>query len=204
MIGFLAGNLWWVLGLAVMAGAILVPAAVWKFRWPVAVICACAFAAVFWADARQMELDLKQAHVERAQSAAKRAQAAVDYLQVLRRSDARHAQSVADLAAQHQRDQRDAEIAIDDLRGQLHAGTLRLRARFQCPQSTDAGRLPATAASTATGGVVGAAPTGLVAADADFFVRIAAEGDAAIRERNLCIAVAQEYRRALQPPEPSL
>lgn len=200
MIGFLASHLWWVLGLIVMAGFIFVPAAAWKFRWPIAVVCAAAFAAVFWADARQMELQLKQAHVERAESAAKRAHAAVDYLNALRARDAAHAVTVADLAAQHARDQTDAEHAMDDLRRQLRAGDLRLRARFQCATAAVAGGLPAAGAGAVAGGADGATHAGLGAADAEFLVRIAADGDAAIRERNLAVAVAEQYRAACSAP----
>jgi hypothetical protein len=189
-----------VLGLAVMAGFILVPAAVWNFRWPIAVVCAAAFAAVFWADARQMELQLKQAHVERAESEAKRAHAAADYLKALRARDAAHVLNVAAMAAQHAREQTDAERTMDDLRRQLRAGDLRLRARFQCAPAPAAGGLPDAGAGPAAGGADGAAHTGLDAADAEFLVRIAADGDAAIRERNLAVAVAEQYRAACSAP----
>jgi len=124
----------------------------------------------------------------------------VDYLNALRARDAAHAVTVADLAAQHARDQTDAEHAMDDLRRQLRAGDLRLRARFQCASPAVAGGLPDTGAGAVAGGADGTAHAGLGAADAEFLVRIVADGDAAIRERNLAVAVAEQYRAACSAP----
>jgi len=199
VIVFLAHNLWWVLGLLVMAAAIAAPALLWRLRWPVAVAIACAFAAVFWLRANDLDRQLLQAHADRADQAAKRAQFAIGALQRRRALDADHAEAVASLTAEYKRDNDDAQHAIDDLRRRVRAGDVQLRDRFRCPV-TAAEQQPAPGAGAAAGGTAGEARSGLLPADVDVLLGLAAEADAVVRERNLAVDVANAYRAACAAP----
>lgn len=189
MIAFLAGNLWWVLGLAVMAFAIVSLPALLRFRWQVAVAVFAIAAGVQWLHARDLQQEI-------AEQRAKAAEQALAYTESVRGIERAHVQTIANIAAAAAKEQADADREIDTLRARVRAGDLQLRKRFTCAQGT-AGAATAAAAAVA-GGEEG---TGLGPADADFLVRIAAEGDAAIRERNLCIALAKEDRAMLQSLE---
>lgn len=185
MLAFLASNLWWVLGLAVMALAIVSLPTLLRFRWQVAV-------AVFAIAAGVQTLYAGQLQQQIATQRADAAEAALAYADTVRTAEQAHAKNLADLAAKAAQEQADADREIEDLRARVRAGDLQLRKRFTCPQATGA------AGGADPGGAGGGEASGLTPADADFLVRIAAEGDAAIRERNLCIAVAREYRTLLQ------
>lgn len=108
----------------------------------------------------------------------------------LRAVERANAERVSRLAAIAAQEQADAQHTLEDLRRQLRAGTLRLRERFACAVPAIPG--PAAAA----GGADHSPRTGFTAADADIALGIAAAGDAAIRERNLAIAIAEQYRQA--------
>lgn len=186
MIAFLASNLWWVLGLAVMALAIVSLPTLLRFRWQVAVAVFVIAAGVLYLHAGQLQQEITS---QRAAAA----EAALAYAETVRSAEQAHAKNLADIAARAAQEQADADREIETLRARVRAGDLQLRKRFTCPQS--AAGAPGGADS---GGAGGGEAAGLTPADADFLVRIAAEGDAAIRERNLCIAVARGYRALLQ------
>lgn len=189
MLTFLAGNAWWILGLAVMALAIISLPTLIKFRWQVALVAIGLWGGAQWAHANALMLTI-------AQQDAKAAAAALSYTNAVRAAEQAHAKNLADIAAQAAREQADAQRQIEDLRDRLRRGDLQLRKRFTCPRTT-----AGAAVGAAAGGVAGGEEAGLGTADAEFLVRIAAEGDDAIRERNLCIAVVNEYRGLLQSLE---
>lgn len=189
MLTFLAGNAWWILGLVVMAVAIVSLPTLLKYRWQVALVAVGLWGGTQWAHGNALQLAL-------AQQETKAAEAALAYTNTVRAAEKAHAQNLADIAAHAAREQADAQREIEDLRARVRAGDIRLRQRFTCPRS------PAGAAGGAdAGGPAGAEEAGLGREDAEFLVRIAAEGDDAIRERNLCIAVVNEYRSLLQSLE---
>ncbi len=182
MIGFLFQNWWWLFGLLVMAGLVLVPAVVIKFRWPIAVGLAAAIALVFWLRAEQLSGVIDQIELDAVNSALKNSEA-------MRVFEAAHARTISDMAAKALQEQADAEQQIEALRADLRSGALRLRQRFTCQASRPA-KLGAVAAAAADQQAAGLTPE-----DEEALVRIAIDGDDAIRERNLAIAVAQEYAR---------
>jgi Bacteriophage Rz lysis protein len=183
VIGFLFQSWWWLFGLLVMAGLVFVPAVVIKFRWPIAVGLAAAIALVFWLRADQLSGAIDQIELDAVNSALKNSEA-------MRVFEAAHARTISDMAAKALQEQADAEQQIEALRADLRSGALRLRQRFTCQASRPA--QPGTAAAAAADQQA----SGLTPADEEALVRIAIDGDDAIRERNLAIAVAQEYRRA--------
>jgi hypothetical protein len=189
MITFLAGNAWWMLGLAAMALAIVSLPTFVKFRWPIAVLAFAMWGGLQWLHADQLRDTL-------ATQETKAAKAALAYTNTVRAAEQAHAANLADIAAKAAQEQADAHREIEDLRDRLRRGDLQLRKRFTCPRAA-----AGAAGGADAGGAAGEEGTGLVAADAEFLVRIAAEGDDAIRERNLCIAVANEYRSLLRSLE---
>ena len=100
------------------------------------------------------------------------------------------AERTANTAALAAQEQARADHELDTLRRRLRAGTERLRQRFVCGVPTAAG--PASIA----GGTDDPARTGFTDADADVALGIAADGDAAVRERNLAVEIARQYRQA--------
>lgn len=189
MLTFLAANAWWILGLSVMALAIVSLPTLIKFRWQIALVAIGLWGGAQWAHGNALQLAL-------AQQQAEVAQAALAYTNAMRTAEQAHQQNLADIAAQAAQEQADAQSQIEDLRDRVRRGELQLRKRFTCPAES-----ASPAAGAAAGGAGGGEEAGLGREDAEFLVRIAAEGDDAIRERNLCIAVANEYRRLLQSLE---
>ena len=81
-----------------------------------------------------------------------------------------------ELQAKYEEEKKDAESKIADLRRRVQSGAVRMS-------------VPATACTVSTNTGTGAVETRaeLDPKDADDFIAIAADGDAAIRELNLCI-----------------
>jgi hypothetical protein len=184
MIGFLASNGWWVIGLAVMVALIVAPAVVLKYRWQVVVAAVGALAAVFALHAGSLQRTIDQ----QALSALKTAQ---QHSERLRVAEAAHAIAVSNIEAQAAQEQSNAQEQLSILRDRLRTGDIQLRKRFTCATASGTAELAANAGNAAE-----EARTGFTAADADTAVRIAAAGDDAIRERNLAVAIAGEYRAA--------
>lgn len=74
----------------------------------------------------------------------------------------------------------------DRVLADLHNANLRLRRRFQCPTTSVPGD-----SGTATSGD-GASQSGLLVADAEFLVRLAAEADARVNQLTACQNVLKE------------
>lgn len=87
MIAFLAGNLWWVLGLAVMAFAIVSLPALLRFRWQVAVAVFAIAAGVQWLHARDLQQEI-------AEQRAKAAEQALAYTESVRGIERAHVQTL--------------------------------------------------------------------------------------------------------------
>ena len=158
---------------------------VWRWRWQL--LLALSLAAhgltlhrlkTLQHTATQRELRLRQQVL--AQS---------ERMRAVERAQAERTAHTAALAAQ---EQARADQELDTLRQRLRAGTERVRDRFVC-------EVPAAAdTATAAGSTDGSTHTGFTDADADVALGIAADGDAAIRERNLAIALAEQYRQACE------
>lgn len=166
MIGFLSGNLWWIAGLLVIAGAIAAPAALWRLRWPVALLVAIAFATVFW-------LDANAAHLQLAQRDAADATAGQQASEAARATEQAAAQDLAAVDAKHHEETDHVQADLDAVRAARSDGSLQLRPQFKCPP-VPAGVPDGTAAA---GGRDEAAPAQLSRADEDFLVRLAADAD---------------------------
>lgn len=183
MIDFFASNLWWILGLGVMAGAILAPAALWRLRWPVAVLVAIAFATVFW-------LDANAAHLKLAQRAAADANAGQRASEGARQIEHRANGKLAAIDTTHHEEADHVQADVDAVHAGRSNGTLQLRPQFQCaPAHAD---VPGAAAGVGSGDEAGAAQ--LSRADEDFLVRFAADADL-LRAQ---LKAAQETIRVMQ------
>lgn len=113
---------------------------------------------------------------------AKDAEAFAEQLQKVRAIEQAETQRQRDIAADLVEKNREAIAEIDRLDAAVAAGTVRLRKRFTCPA-----RVPEDPA--AASGSDGASGGGFSEADARALVRIAADGDAAIRQLTSCQAI---------------
>ena len=155
----------------------------WRWRWQILLALSLAGHGI----TLQRLHALQRASTARENRLQQQALAQSERMRAAERAQAERAAHTASLAAQ---EQARADQELDTLRQRLRAGTERLRERFVCevPAAAD----PATPA----GGADGSARTGFTDADADVALGIAADGDAAIRERNLAIDIAEQYRQA--------
>lgn len=155
----------------------------WRWRWQLLLALALATHGItlhrlqtLQHTATQRELQLRQ-----------QALAQSERMRAAERAQAERTAHTAAIAAQ---EQARADQELDTLRQRLRAGTERLRERFGC-------EVPAAADPAApAGGTDGSTRTGFTDADADVALGIAADGDAAVRERNLAIDIAEQYRQA--------
>ena len=155
----------------------------WRWRWPLALLLALAGWGFTHARLGAARHQLAQREAQSRTQALRHS----ERLRAVERANAEHVSRLAAIAAQ---EQADAQHTLEDLRRKLRAGDLRLRERFTCV-------VPATPGPAAAAGGADRSPgTGFTPADADIALGIAAAGDAAIRERNLAIAIAQQYRQA--------
>lgn len=166
MIDFLAGNLWWIAGLAVMAAAILAPAALWRLRWPTALVIAIAFALVFW-------LDASAAHLQLAQRDAHDATAAQQASEGARQVEHQAGVQIAAIDTTHHEEIDHVQADVDAVHAGRSDGSLQLRPQFKCPSAR--ADVPGPAAGTGGGDEAGAAQ--LSRADEDFLVRLAGDAD---------------------------
>lgn len=166
MIAFLTGNLWWIVGLAVMAAAILAPAALWRLRWPVAVLVAIAFATVFW-------LDANAAHLELAQRASKDAAASQHASEGARKVEHQAGTQIAAIDTTQHEEADHVQASVDAIHAGRSDGTLQLRPQFKCP----AAHADVPSAAAGAGGGDEACPSQLSRADEDFLVRFGADAD---------------------------
>lgn len=184
MIGFLFHHVWWVLAaVAVIAAIAYAPALAWKFRWQIALLLACAVAAVFWQQASSLRLTL-------AQRDAADAKALADAQAEARKAEQATATALAARDTAYQKGQDDAKADFDALRAGLGAGTVVVRDRFKCPSPN---HVPGPA--TAAGSSDGQAPTGFTDQDALAALAIAADGDAIARQLSLAQDTIIEYQR---------
>jgi hypothetical protein len=102
-----------------------------------------------------------------------------------RQVEARHRADYAAAAARFNQENADALAERDAVIADLRAGTVRLRERFRCP----APRLPGTPAGAA--GSDGADGGGFTVEDAAVALRIASDGDTAIRRLTACQAIVR-------------
>lgn len=166
MIDFLAGNLWWILGLAVMAAAILAPAALWRLRWPVAVLLALTFATVFWLDANAARLKL-------AERAALDANAGQRASESARTVEHQAGTQLAAIDTTHHEEADHVQADVDAVHAGRSNGTLQLRPQFKCP----AARADVPGVATTAGGGDEAGAAQLSRADEGFLVRFAGDAD---------------------------
>ncbi|WP_158238418.1 MULTISPECIES: hypothetical protein [Luteimonas] len=177
MIGFVAGNVWWLLPLVVIAVAVVAPAAVWRLRWPLALALVAIAAAVFWLDANS----LRQVLAER-----DRAEAVAGFKTVIdvRATEQAGAESVSQIGVAHEQDRLAAEDVPDAVAAAVHAGDLRLRQQWA---GCETRLLSATAAAAASGDA--SAASGAEAAGR--VVRIGRDADDQLQA---CQATLIEYR----------
>lgn len=121
------------------------------------------------------------------QLAATRAEA--DAQRDAREQEREHAQQFAAIAGRLVTENENAEAEVDRLLAGLRDGTERLRRRFQCPAAPG---VPGAAAGAGGGGE--AAEAGFGAADAAVALRIARDGDDAIRQLSACQALLASER----------
>lgn len=182
MIGFLVNHLWWIVGLLLIAAAVVMPAAAWRMRWPIAVLVAVAFAGVFWLDANQLRTEIAQ----------RDAAAADATLRAERASRAKERSAGTDLAkvdtTLHQENTH-AQADVAAVGAARDAGDLRLRDGLRCPAATAGVPDPAPAA----GGGDAAEAGGLSRADEDLLVRLAADADTVARQLTACQATVRAY-----------
>jgi hypothetical protein len=154
----------------------------WRWRWPLALLIALSAYGLTLARLHALQREIAQRQMQwQAQ--------ALQHSERLRAAERASAERISRLAATAAQEQADAQHSLEDLRRQLRAGTLRLRERFACAVPA------ATGPAALAGGADGATGTGFTAADADLALGIAAAGDTAIRERNLAVAIAEQYRQ---------
>lgn len=128
--------------------------------------------AILWA--LVLRTELSACHAEHAVHLAADARAEAQAQMQAREAEAVAAERMATIDQQLQQERARAEQTIADLRADLDAGRVRLRARFTCPAGSG---LP----SAAAGAGQRDDPAGLRAADAQFLVRLADECDARLR-----------------------
>jgi hypothetical protein len=166
VIDFLTVNLWWIAGLAVIAAAILAPAALWRLRWPTALVIAIAFAHVFW-------LDASAAHLELAQRDAHDATAGQQASEGARQVEHQAGAQVAAIDTTHHEDIDPVQADVDAVRAGRSDGTLQLRPQFKCPAT----RADVPGPSAGAGGGDEASAAQLSRADEDILVRFAGDAD---------------------------
>ena len=115
---------------------------------------------------------------------AKDAVAIAVQLQKVRAIEQAETQRQRDIAADLVEKNREAIAEIDRLDAAVAAGTVRLRQRFACPSNVPG-------SSTAASGGDAADQPGFSEADARVALRIAADGDAAIRRLTACQAIVR-------------
>lgn len=183
MIGFLFHHVWWVLAaVAVIAAIAYAPAAAWKFKWQIALLLACAVAAVFWQQASSLRLTL-------AQRDAADAKAQADAQGTARQTELGTSGDLAAVDARAQEDSRHGQEALAAVDAGRNSGTLQLRDNFKCPATSVPG--PAAAAGQRDA----APPAQLSREDEDFLVRFAAEADDVARRLNACQDTIAVYQR---------
>lgn len=123
-------------------------------------------------DAERTALAL-QAEAQKAEAAAK---------------EAKDAAAFAVLADNLRKENEDAKRNANAIIADLRRGTIRLRDRFTCPRA-----MPQAAGSPA--GSDEAGQSGFTVADAETAIRIASDGDAAIRQLTACQAILSAERK---------
>lgn len=106
-----------------------------------------------------------------------------------REAEKKKALALNKIATEYELEKRDAQAAFAAEIDSVRTGARRLQRRFQCPASTAAGSVPG--ATERTGVDDGAAETGFTRADAEVALRIAADGDDAIRQLTACQTTLQ-------------
>lgn len=182
MIGFLLSNLWWIVGVALIAACVFAPAAVWRLRWPLALLVVATFAALSWLDANA----LRHVLAERDRADAVASLVAVG---VARATEQAGAETISKIGETHEQDRIAAEDVPDVVAAAVRAGTLRLRQQWAACETS---RLSAAAA--ATGGDHAAADDGAEAAGR--IVRIGRDADDQLRA---CQATVAAYRQMTLP-----
>lgn|GEM_PF-1277491 len=141
MIGFLLGNLWWLIAVALIAALVFAPAAVWRLRCPLALCAVSVFAALAWLDANA----LRQMIAERDRADAVAALAATT---AARATEQAGVETMSNIGDTHEQDRIDAEAVPDAVAAAVRAGTVRLRQQWA---ACETGRLSAAAATAARG-----------------------------------------------------
>jgi hypothetical protein len=111
--------------------------------------------------------------------------------QQARDSEHAHAQQLADIDQQHQKDIQHEISSRDAVIADLRAGTVSLRKRFTCAAAGNE-RVPSTATSTSGSDAAGAG--GLSADDASVLVRLASRADEVALQLQACQAVVRADR----------